>query len=135
MPEISWLSTKPIGKVLREALMLNAAGQIAECTGDNIFLITGKTVRTPHPSSGILEGITRTVAMELAIEAGYEVEETFLTLYDAYSCDEAFLTGAAAELIPMVTLDFRAIGDGKPGPVTRDLMSRFKKETANGTAF
>lgn len=118
-----------------EGLMLNAQGQIAECTGDNIFLVRGKRIQTPHPSSGILEGITRNTVMELAREAGYTVEETFLTPFDVYVADEAFLTGTAAEVIPMVSLDTRPIGDGLPGPVTRDLMARFRAHTAEGTPF
>lgn len=118
-----------------EGLMLNHQGQIAECTGDNIFLIFGKTIKTPHPSCGILKGITRDVAMQLGKEAGYTVEETILTPFDLYSCNEAFLTGTAAEVIPMVTIDGRPIGDGKPGPVTRDVMARFREHTKIGTAF
>lgn len=118
-----------------EGLMLNHQGQIAECTGDNIFLIFGNTIKTPHPSCGILKGITRDVAMQLGKEAGYTVEETILTPFDLYSCNEAFLTGTAAEVIPMVTIDGRPIGDGKPGPVTRDVMARFREHTKIGTAF
>lgn len=118
-----------------EGLMLNAQGQIAECTGDNIFLITGKKIRTPHPSCGILQGITRDTAMALAKEAGYEVEETFLTKFDIFTSDEAFLTGTAAEVIPMVTLDGRPIGTGQPGPVTHEIMKRFREHTATGTPF
>lgn len=118
-----------------EGLMLNHQGQIAECTGDNIFLVNGKKVRTPHPASGILQGITRDTVLDLAREAGYEVEETFLTPFDVYTADEAFLTGTAAEVIPMVTLDTRKIGCGTPGEVTRDLMRRFKLATAHGAEF
>lgn len=118
-----------------EGLMLNHQGQIAECTGDNIFLINGKTIRTPHPSSGILKGITRDTVMELAVEAGYTVEETFLTPFDVFTADEAFLTGTAAEVIAMVSLDGKPVGCGKPGPVTLDLMQRFREHTATGTPF
>lgn len=118
-----------------EGLMLNHQGHIAECTGDNIFLISGKTIRTPHPSSGILKGITRDTVMELAREAGYTVEETFLTPFDVFTADEAFLTGTAAEVIAMVSLDAKPIGTGKPGPVTLDLMQRFRAHTATGTPF
>jgi branched-chain amino acid aminotransferase len=118
-----------------EGLMLNHQGQIAECTGDNIFLINGKTIRTPHPSCGILKGITRDTVMELAREAGYTVEETFLTPFDVFTADEAFLTGTAAEVIAMVSLDAKPIGCGKPGPVTLDLMQRFREHTATGTPF
>lgn len=118
-----------------EGLMLNHQGQIAECTGDNIFLINGKTIRTPHPSCGILKGITRDTVMELAREAGYTVEETFLTPFDIFTADEAFLTGTAAEVIAMVSLDGKPVGCGKPGPVTLDLMQRFREHTATGTPF
>lgn len=118
-----------------EGLMLNHQGYIAECTGDNIFLIQGKVVRTPDPSSGLLLGVTRNTVIMLAREAGYTVEEAFLTPFDLYSCDEAFLTGTAAEVIPMVTIDGRPIGDGKPGPVTKDLMAKFRQHTSEGTAF
>lgn len=118
-----------------EGLMLNHAGQIAECTGDNIFLIQGSTIRTPHPSCGILNGITRGVAMQLARSAGYTVTEDFLTTFDVFTADEAFLTGTAAEVIPMVTLDGKKIGCGTPGKITRQIMDLFRAETANGDAF
>ncbi len=118
-----------------EALMLNHQGYLAECTGDNIFLISGKTVRTPLPSCGILQGITRDTAIDLAREAGYKVEECLLTPYDAYSADEAFLTGTAAEIIPMVSLDSRPIGCGTPGEVTRDLIGRYREAVKTGTSF
>jgi branched-chain amino acid aminotransferase len=118
-----------------EALMLNQQGHVAECTGDNIFIVNAKHVRTPHPSSGILQGITRDTAMDLAREAGYTVEEAVLTPFDIYSADEAFLTGTAAEIIPMVGLDARPIGCGTPGEVTRDLMARYKTAVKTGTSF
>lgn len=119
-----------------EALMLNQQGYIAECTGDNIFLIQNGIVRTPHPSSGILQGITRDTAIDLAREAGHKVEEVFLTPMDVYSADEAFLTGTAAEVIPMVSLDGRKIGCGTPGKVTVDIIDRYRKLTrSTGTAF
>lgn len=118
-----------------EALMLNHQGYVAECTGDNIFIIHGKTVRTPHPSSGILQGITRDTAIDLARAEGYTVEETFLTPFDVYSADEAFLTGTAAEVIPMVSLDGRAIGCGTPGPITQKIMASYREAVKNGSAF
>jgi branched-chain amino acid aminotransferase len=118
-----------------EGLMLNHQGQIAECTGDNIFLIKGRKIQTPHPNCGILRGITRDTVIALAREAGYEVEEAFLTPFDLFGADEAFLTGTAAEVIPMVSLDAKPIGDGKPGPATKDLMARFKAHTAEGVPF
>ena len=88
-----------------EGLMLNQQGHVAECTGDNIFVVDERKIRTPHPSCGILKGITRDTVIELAREAGYSVEETILTPMDLYSADEAFLTGTAAEVIAMVSLD------------------------------
>jgi branched-chain amino acid aminotransferase len=118
-----------------EGLMLNHQGQIAECTGDNIFLVNGRTIRTPHPSCGILQGITRDTVIALAREAGYAVEETFLTPFDVFTADEAFLTGTAAEVIPMVSLDAKPIGCGTPGEVTRDLIARFRAHTATGVPF
>jgi branched-chain amino acid aminotransferase len=118
-----------------EGLMLNQHGQIAECTGDNIFLIFGEVVRTPHPSCGILKGVTRDTVIGLAKDAGYVVEETVLTPLDVFAATEAFLTGTAAELIPMVTLDGSKVGCGTPGPVTQKLMALFRAETAKGTPF
>lgn len=118
-----------------EGLMLNHQGYIAECTGDNIFLVSGKTVRTPHPSSGILNGITRLTAIDLAREAGYQVVEEMLTPFDVYTADEAFLTGTAAEIIGMVSLDDRKIGCGMPGPVTLEIARRFREHTKTGVPF
>lgn len=112
-----------------EALMLNAKGEVAECTGDNIFLVKHRRLMTPPLDAGILEGITRNAVMELAAEAGIEVAEMALTRHDVYVADEIFLTGSAAEVIPVVKVDSRLIGDGKPGPVTRDLTARFHRLT------
>lgn len=110
-----------------EALMLNHKGDVAECTGDNIFLIRNGEIHTPSIDSGILEGITREAVIELASEAGLTVIERTMDRYDVYTADECFLTGTAAELIPVVECDGRPIGDGKPGPITRDLLQRFRK--------
>jgi branched-chain amino acid aminotransferase len=118
-----------------EALMLNHQGQIAECTGDNIFLVYGRKILTPHPSCGILKGITRDTVIELARDAGYTVEETFLTPYDVFTASEAFLTGTAAEVIAMVSLDGKKVGCGAPGEVTRELMERFHAHTHTGVEF
>jgi branched-chain amino acid aminotransferase len=109
-----------------EALMLNHKGEVAECTGDNIFLVRGGALLTPPLDAGILEGITRDAVLELAQSAGREVREMALTRHDVYTADECFLTGSAAELIPVVKVDDRPIGDGKPGPVTRELTERFR---------
>ncbi len=109
-----------------EALMLNHKGEVAECTGDNIFLVRGGALLTPPLDAGILEGITRDAVIELARAAGREVREMALTRHDVYTADECFLTGSAAELIPVVKVDDRVIGDGTPGPVTRELTERFR---------
>ena len=108
-----------------EALMLNSKGEVAECTGDNIFLVRSGRLLTPPNDAGILEGITRQAVIELARQAGIEVLEVPLTKHDVYIADECFLTGTAAEVVPVVKVDSRSIGDGKPGPITRDLMQRF----------
>jgi len=108
-----------------EALMLNHRGEVAECTGDNLFLVSRGDVLTPPIDAGILEGITRDAVIELARKAGLTVREIPLTKHDVYIADECFLTGSAAEIVPVVKVDSRPIGDGKPGPVTRDLEQRF----------
>lgn len=114
-----------------EALMLNHKGEVAECTGDNIFLVRRRELFTPPKEAGILEGITRAAVIELAQEAGLPVHEVPLTKHDVYIADECFLTGTAAEIVPVVKVDSRPIGDGKPGPITKDLMERFHRLTRN----
>jgi branched-chain amino acid aminotransferase len=118
-----------------EGLMLNHQGHVAECTGDNIFLVHRGELWTPHPSSGILKGITRDTVLKLAEEDGMTVKETLITPYDVFTSEEVFLTGTAAEVIPMVTLDNRKIGDGTPGPVTKHLISLFREHTKTGVPF
>jgi branched-chain amino acid aminotransferase len=108
-----------------EALMLNHKGEIAECTGDNIFIVRRGVLHTPPLDAGILEGITRDAVIELARQAGYGVFERTMDRHDVYTADECFLTGTAAEVIPVVECDGRPIGSGKPGPVTNDLRQRF----------
>ncbi len=110
-----------------EALMLNSHGEVAECTGDNIFVVRRRVLSTPPVEAGILEGITRDAVIELGREAGLEVREVPLTKHDVYIADECFLTGTAAEVIPVVKVDSRTIGNGQPGPVTCDLRERFFK--------
>jgi branched-chain amino acid aminotransferase len=112
-----------------EGLMLNEQGLVAECTGDNIFLVTKGQITTPPISSGALAGVTREVAIQIAKEFGINVTEPQMTRYDIYTADECFLTGTAAEIIPAVELDKRPIGNGKPGPVTRRLIERFRELT------
>jgi branched-chain amino acid aminotransferase len=101
-----------------EALMLNHKGEVAECTGDNVFVVRSGVLLTPPPDAGILEGITRNAVMELARAAGIDCREATLTRHDLYTADECFLTGTAAEVIPVVDIDGRMIGPGTPGPVT-----------------
>lgn len=108
-----------------EAIMLNADGYVAECTGDNIFLIKGNRLHTPPLSAGALYGITRGVVMELAAQAGLEVSEPNLTRYDVFNADECFLTGTGAELVPVIKVDGRVIGTGKPGDWTRKLVDQY----------
>ncbi|MBL8830254.1 MAG: aminotransferase class IV, partial [Planctomycetaceae bacterium] len=112
-----------------EALMLNTKGEVAECTGDNIFLVRNGDVYTPPIDAGILEGITREAVIDIAREEGLEVREIPLTKHDVYIADEVFLTGTAAEVIPVVKVDQRTIGTGKPGPVTLDLIKKFHELT------
>lgn len=112
-----------------EALMLNMEGRVAEATGDNIFLWRNGELLTPPTSEGALPGITRATVMECAKEMGLPFRECTITLYDCYIAEEAFLTGTAAEVIPIVRLDGREIGDGKPGPVTARLIDAFRART------
>jgi branched-chain amino acid aminotransferase len=108
-----------------EAIMLNHNGEVAECTGDNLFVVKHGTLRTPPIHAGILEGITRNTVLDLARAANIPTEEITLSRHDVYTADELFLTGTAAEVIPAVKVDGRAIGTGKPGPITRQLRERF----------
>lgn len=110
---------------VEEAIMLNAEGYVAECTGDNIFLIKGDQLLTPPLSAGALYGITRGVAMDLARESGLKLSEPNLTRYDVYNADECFLTGTGAEVVPVVKVDGRVIGSGEPGPKTRELVKKY----------
>jgi branched-chain amino acid aminotransferase len=110
-----------------EALMLNHKGEVAECTGDNLFVVRSGSLLTPPPDAGILEGITRGAVMELATAAGIDCREVTLVRHDLYTADECFLTGTAAEVIPVVDIDGRSIGAGTPGPVTARLTADFHK--------
>ncbi len=112
-----------------EGLMLNEQGYVAECTGDNIFVIRRGRISTPPVSAGALPGITRDTIFGIAEELGSPVVEESLTRYEIYTADECFLTGTAAEVIPAVELDGRPIGDGKPGPITQQCMKLFKDST------
>ena len=110
---------------VEEAVMLNAEGFVAECTGDNLFIVKNGTVLTPPLSAGALYGITRQTVIELAEETGLKVSEPNLTRYDLFSADECFLTGTGAEIVPVVKIDGRVIGTGKPGRVTRRLEDEY----------
>ena len=112
-----------------EAIMLNSQGYVAECTGDNIFLLRSGKLETPPVSAGALVGITRQVVIELAARRGIVVSESNLTRYDLSTADEVFLTGTAAEIAPVVSIDGRVIGDGHPGPLTLKLTADFRKLT------
>lgn len=112
-----------------EGLFLNKEGYVAEATGDNIFIVKNGQLITPPPFVGLLEGITRNAVMELAAKAGIPVYEKVFTRHDVYVADECFLTGTAAEAIPVVKVDGRPIGNGQPGPITRDLIARYRELT------
>jgi branched-chain amino acid aminotransferase len=112
---------------VEEAVMLNQEGFVAECTGDNIFIIKNGTLLTPPVYMGVLDGITRQTAMQLARGLNIPVEEKAMTRYDLYTADECFLTGSAAEIIPVNEIDKRVIGDGKAGALTRKLIERFRE--------
>ena len=110
-----------------EVLMLNVEGYVVECSGDNIFWIKNEILVTPPVHMGILEGVTRNSVINLARDAGIHVEERVFTRHDLYIADECFLTGTAAEVIPVVKIDRRAIGDGQPGKITQRLISAFRQ--------
>ena len=112
-----------------EAIMLNSQGFVAECTGDNVFMLKGGQLLTPPLAAGALYGITRGVAIELAKSLGVEVTEPNLTRYDLYNADEVFITGTAAEVVPVVKIDGRQIGSGKPGKLTKNLIKAYQNLT------
>jgi branched-chain amino acid aminotransferase len=112
-----------------ESLMLNSNGYVAEATGDNIFIVKNGMLITPPSYVGILEGITRNTVMQLAVQQGLPVAEEVFTRYDVYNADECFLTGTAAEIIPVTKIDGRLIGNGSPGKITTDLMHDFHELT------
>jgi len=112
-----------------EALMLNDAGNVAECTADNVFIVKHGQIFTPPVASGALRGITRSVVFEIAAELGVKARETDITRHDVFVADECFLTGTAAEIVPVVKADGRSIGNGKPGPITARIIARFRQVT------
>jgi branched-chain amino acid aminotransferase len=117
-----------------EGVMLNTSGYVAECTGDNIFIVKAGVLLTPPLHAGILEGVTRQVVIEQAAKAGIEVRQPDLTRFDLYAADECFLTGTAAEIVAVKSIDGRPIGTGRPGPITRRLLEMFHQETQRSQA-
>ncbi len=119
-----------------EAILLNSQGYVTECTGENIFFVKGRALVTPPPYVGILKGITRDAVMKLGAEAGLHVREDVFTRHDLYTADEVFLTGTAAEIVPIAKIDNRQIGEGKPGRTTLRLMKAFREiTTKEGTRY
>lgn len=119
------IEAKRVG--LREAVMLNVEGKIAECTADNLFIVKRGVVSTPDLLQGALGGITRAIVLEIAREEGFETRETVLALHDVYNADECFLTGTGAEIVPVIALDGRTIGSGTPGRITQNLLARYRE--------
>jgi len=118
-----------------ECLMLNEQGYVSECTGDNVFLIHKGKLITPASHAGALVGITRQVAIEVAQALNIPVVETNITRYDVWNADECFLTGTAAEVIPVIEVDARTIGTGKPGPLTAKILAEFRKKASKEGTF
>jgi len=119
-----------------EAILLSASGYVTECTGENIFMVKRKKLLTPPPYIGVLRGITRKTVMELALGMNLQVREEMLTRHDLFNAEEVFLTGTAAEIVPIVKIDGRVIGQGRPGPVTKQLQEAFRKVTkTDGVRF
>ncbi|MCD6134474.1 MAG: branched-chain-amino-acid transaminase [Candidatus Omnitrophica bacterium] len=112
-----------------EAIMLDSLGYVAECTGDNIFIVKNKKLYTPPQCMGTLRGITRDTILEIARQKDISTNEHVITRHEMYNSDECFLTGTAAEIVPVVNIDGRKIGRGKPGPVTKMLLEEFRKVT------
>jgi len=114
---------------VNDGVMLNEKGYVAECTGENIFIIEGKELSTPPCYVGTLKGITRGLVLELGENLGLKAGEKVFTRYDIYNASECFLTGTAAQIVPVVKIDGRKIGKGLPGPITKQLIERFKELT------
>jgi len=115
-----------------EAVMLNTEGFVAECTGDNLFIVSRGRLQTPDTHCGLLGGITRRLVLKFAAKRGIPADERILTKTDLYFADEMFITGTGAEICPINELDKRPVGDGRPGPVTRQLMADFKAHIKSG---
>ena len=120
-----------------EALLLNDQGFVTECVGENVFAVTrnmsgSSQVLTPHVSCGILEGVTRNTIIDLAAQQKVVIEQTNMTLFDLYNAEEIFLTGTGAEIVPVVSIDGRKVGSGRPGPLTGQLLQAFRSYAATG---
>lgn len=119
------IEAKKVG--FQEALMLNDKGEIAECTGDNVFVLSKGVLYTPPLDAGSLRGITRAAVIDIAADLGIPCREQALTRYDLWTAEECFLTGTAAEVIPCVEVDHRQVGNGEPGPTTKSFISKFRE--------
>ena len=109
-----------------EAILLSPQGYVSECTGENIFIVRGGRIVTPPLSAGALEGVTQSAVMTIARDLGFEAEDDNILRSDLYTADEAFLTGTAAEVVPIISVDDRVLGDGRPGPVTRRIQETYQ---------
>jgi branched-chain amino acid aminotransferase len=121
---------------VEEAIMLNEQGYVAETSTENIFIVKNGIVSTPHPSQGVLRGITRDTVLGIARELGYTLEERAITVHELYNADEVFVTGTAAEVVPIVKITGRKIGEGEAGPVFAKILGRFReliKRSNDGT--
>jgi branched-chain amino acid aminotransferase len=123
--------TESVRLGFEEAILLDPEGYVAECTGENIFIVRGEALSTP-PAAGILDGITRQTVMTLAGDAGYEVQERRISRDDLYGADEVFVCGTAAEVVGLREIDFRTIGQGRSGPVTRVLQHAYSSAVHGG---
>jgi branched-chain amino acid aminotransferase len=124
--------TEALDNDVPEAIMYNHEGYVAEATGDNVLIVKNGVIYTPPAEAGALPGITQSIVIKLAKEENLQVVEKNLTKFDLYVCDEFFLTGTAAEVIGIVEVDGRTIGDGKPGPITLLLRKKFFEYTRKG---
>ncbi len=115
-----------------EAVMFNHEGYVGECTGDNLFVVQDGRLRTPAPHCGLLNGVTRRLVLKMAQKRGIPTEETTLTRTDLYYADEMFITGTGAEVCPIIEIDNRPVGDGKPGPINKQLIADFRAHIKSG---
>ena len=117
-----------------EAIILNREGYVAECSGDNVFVVRGGVLHTPSAEYGALDGITKRIVIGIAHDLGIKTVEGALAQYDLYTSEECFLTGTGAEIMPVISIDGRVIGDGTPGQLTKMLISAFRKEIENSVS-